>query len=913
MALLDEVCHGDPDLRRELDSLLAASGDQATDPATPPADSLAGRTVGAYQVQTLIDAGGMGQVFRARDTRLNRDVALKLLPAAFALDADRIARFEREAQTLAALNHPNIAQIYGVEETAGGLALVLELVDGVTLSDRIARGPLPLAEALAIARQIADALVAAHDRNIIHRDLKPANVIVRADGTVKVLDFGLAKALATGEAAPAQTLTARGVILGTVAYMPPEQIRGKDGDTRVDTWAFGITVYEMLTGRTPFAGESLADTVGAVLHKEPEWKDIPSGVQPLVRRCLEKDPNRRLRHVADARLWLDAPPPAARTWTQPSAWIAGAALLGVAAVAASGGSIGAFLRRPRPQPAAYPVRFEISPPANLTFAGYYAVSPNGRYVAFRADEPDSRPSVWIHSLESGESHRLTRTGDLSLSSVAWSANSRSVMLVGADGGLKRIGINGEPAQAITALPLGWGGGAWNADDVIVVGQRNGGLIRVSADGGATQPLTELDASRHELGHGGPRFLPDGHHFIYSRASAVPANSALYVGSIDLAPRDQSSTPLLVTRSRPAFAPSSDSRYGYLLVVRDSVLLAYPFDVRKLALAGQPIRVVDDVGVIPTSTIEIASASASTTGVLAYRRAETIRGVPAWLDRDGHALGNFGNDALDAPAEVRISPDGRRVAMVIGGNLWVYQTDGRPATKLTFDGRASVVIWSADGRELLYRDDSADELRTVPSDRIAAPRTASPRGNFLPQAWTANGDVIAAMMLGTGTPATAITDVDIVRFAATPTSVVQPIVHTPAREGDGGLALSPDGRWLAYTSSATGRDEIWVQPLSGSGAPVRVSANGGVAPKWAAGGRSLHYIESGRLMSVTVRGGGDIQFGASTVLFDNRSGPVSYDVGPDGRILLIPWGPFSGRSPIQIVLNWTALLPATAPR
>jgi eukaryotic-like serine/threonine-protein kinase len=922
-ALLDEVCRDDADLRRELESLLVHDADEADRTAvlTPPIMPVVGTALGIYDIQALIEAGGMAQVFRARDTRLHRDVALKILPAAVAADDDRRTRFEREAQALAALNHPNIAQIYGIEERGAILALVLELVDGLTLADRIVRGPLQVDEALAIARQIMDALIAAHDHGIVHRDLKPANIKIRPDGTVKVLDFGLAKALTAERpaASPSRRLTARGVILGTVAYMSPEQVRGEDGDARVDMWAFGVTMYETVTGRTPFAGATLAEIVGSVLHQEPDWKPVPARMRALLQRCLDKDPNQRLRHMADARLWLEAPSAYQRSKNRFVPWVAAAAVA-AALVVAAGAVSSVRDRAPTPSP----MRFDIPPPADSTFAGYFAVSPDGRHVAFRATDPRGSRSIWLHAFESGQSRPLQRTGDLSTSSIFWSADSKFIGFVSADGHLKKVGIDGQPALPITALPLGWGGAAWNADDVLVVGQRAGGLARVSANGGTLQPLTALDPSRQELGHGGPRFLPDGRHIIYSRASMVPANNALYVGSIDLAPSEQPSQPLLATPSRPAVVASSDPRYSYVLFVRDNVLLACLFDTQRLTLASEPVRIADDVGEIPNGPIAIASVSASTNGVLAYRNAESTSGWAAWMDRDGHEHGVLASDPLDAPAQPRISPDGRRVAMVVASNIWVYHTDGKPPIKLTLDGRASAPIWSADGRHIIYRDDSKEELRVIPADRLGAAESTLPTGKLFPQEWTADGTVIAAMMRDipptmdrrlpaeSGAPGTS--DVDIVRFKATRTATIEPLVRTPAQDGAGGVALSPDGRWLAYTSTVTGREEIWVQPVSGAAAPIRVSADGGVVPRWAPGSRFLYYLAQSRLLSVPVKNGREgLGFGAPTLIFDNQSGPLSYDVAPDGKILLIVYGPFIGRKPIKIVLNWTALLPTAARR
>jgi eukaryotic-like serine/threonine-protein kinase len=919
-AFLDHVCLDDPALRGELESLLGHErSDDGLSSGTlrQPLPSFVGRTLGSYEVQALLGAGGMGQVYRARDTKLNRDVALKILPRRFALDEERLARFRLEARMLASLNHPNIAQIYGVEEADGAYGLVLELVEGPTLADRIAHGPFRVSEALAIARQVVDALAAAHDRHVVHRDLKPANIKVRPDGTVKVLDFGLAKALAPEaiEVAddgqlPAATLTARGVILGTVPYMAPEQARGQASDARVDIWAFGATLYEMLTGRSPFAAENLADTVGAVLYREPQWDNVPGGLQPLLRRCLEKDPARRPRTMADVRALLEDSQTSAGRSRRRAIWLAAAATVSVMATA--GLATVDFGER---QPVVYPVRFKIPAPPQSTFDGYFVVSPDGRHVAFVAADAAGQRSIWVHSLESGESRPLPRVGDVSTSSIVWSADSRFIGFVDSDANLKTIAIAGGAAQTIFKVSLGWGGAAWNRDNLVVVGQRTGGLMRVAAGGGAPAPLTVLDASRQEIGHGGPRLLPDGRHFIYSRASSVRANTGLYLGSVDAAPADQPSQPLLVTESRPAYAPAADGRLGHLLLVRDGVLLAYPFDEGRLALAGEPVPIAEGVGAIQNGNLSIASVSASTNGVLTYRNTESYKGIPTWVDRNGRRLGDVVSEPLDAPAFPRMSPDGGRIALIVGGNLWVYHTDGRPPIKLTFDGDPMRPLWTRDGQRIVYVDNrGGGQLRSVPADRVATPEVASPPGRYRPDGWAPDGSLLAATYSMSDMSGGTVTDVDIVKFTPNRAATPQPLVKTPAIEGGGGLALSPDGRWLAYTSNVTGRSEIWVQPFAGPGPPVRVSPNGGLEPRWAHGGEELYYVESSRMMAVGVSKGPAFDFGPPTVLFENRSwttGIFYYDVGADGRFLIIPSGPFFfGTSPINVVINWRRLLTTT---
>jgi hypothetical protein len=928
---LNEVCRGDSALYRELDSLLAhdRSGDALFGRRAPrPLPSLVGTMVGGYEVRAVLGAGGMGDVYRAHDSRLQREVALKILPEVFAADPDRLARFRREAQVLGSLNHPNIAQIYGLEEADGRYGLVLELVEGPTLADRIASGPIALHEALVIARQLADALQAAHDRGIVHRDLKPANVKVRPDGTVKVLDFGLAKALAAEavdvtEVDPAQTT--RGMVLGTVPYMAPEQARGAATDERADVWAFGVVLYEMVTGRSPFAGESIADTVGAILYREPDWGRVPPRAQAVLRRCLEKDVNRRLRRIADVHGGLAEPsrvparrPP--RGLALAALVCAGAACLVVAAWAWVR-DVGAA------SPDIYPVRFQIAEPPRTTFGGYFVVSPDGRYVAFQGSDESGRRTIWVHSLEAGTSRPLPRTGELSSSSIVWSGDSRFIGFVSRDGTLMKIDLHGSPPQPIGKVPRGWGGAAWNTGDVIVLGQAEGGLLRVSASAGRMAPLTHLNRARQEVGHGGPRFLPDGRHFIYSRASRVAANTGVYVGSIDLPPAEQSSEPILVTDSRPAYAPSVDPSRGHLLVVRDGVLLAYPFDARRLALAGEPMAIAEKVDAIANGPVTIASVSASANGVLAYRGVEHVSGVPTWIDRQGRELGALASETLGIPLSPRISPDGRRVALRAGGNLWVYHVDGRPPIKLTFDdtvGISGTPVWSPDGSRLVYEDQHLNgQLRSVLADRIATPDTVSPRGHYHPFGWAPDGGVLAAVLSTTANVSASrtdgsstVADIDVVTFAPNERATLRTLVKTGSVDGGDGVAISPDGRWLAYTSRVTGSNQIWVQPYAGNAPPVRVSPGGGLEPQWARDGRELYYVEGSRMMAVTILPGPTFQFGPPAPLFEHRYLRVtipSYDVAPDGRFLVIkPSGPSLGTTPIQLVMNWTALLTRGTP-
>ena len=527
-----DLCASDEELRHEVESLLAHAREASAFLETPAfaAASVAGegpligRRFGSYLVRSLLGAGGMGEVYRAHDEQLGREVAIKILPRLFSTDPERLARFESEARMLAALNHPHIGAIYGLEHVDGSPALVLELVEGETLAERIAKGPLPFADALTIARQIADGLDAAHQRGIVHRDLKPANIKITPDGVVKVLDFGLAKlgVREVGGPGPEQAnsptmidRTREGVILGSAAYMSPEQARGAAVDKRTDIWAFGCVLYEMLTGARAFGGDEISDTLAAVLRDEPDVSRVPAHARVLVQRCLEKDPKRRLRDIGDAMPLLETVPQVGvgQRVDRRSLWVAAA----VAAVCLIGALAIAVVHFGEQPPSFRPVHFQVQTPETGQFGGFFALSPNGRMMAFIAMVADE-PHLWVHSFETGQSRPLLNAGSFS-NAMFWSPDSRFLAFP-IEGKLKKISVVGEQVQTVCDLPPGstWGGGAWNAENVIVFGG-SAGLMQVPAEGGVATPVTILDASRGDMGHPGPWFLPDGRHLLYFRNSA----------------------------------------------------------------------------------------------------------------------------------------------------------------------------------------------------------------------------------------------------------------------------------------------------------------------------------------------------------------------------------------------------------
>ena len=861
----------------------------------------------------------MGQVWRAMDTTLGRQVAIKILPEGFAADPERLARFEREAKTLACLNHPHIAAIYGFEKSGGTHALVMELVEGEDLSVRIARGPIPLDEAMSIARQIAYALEAAHDQGIVHRDLKPANIKLRSDGTVKVLDFGLAKAteqhLSTAlspdiEMSPTITMTKAGVILGTAAYMSPEQARGKTVGKRADIWAFGAVLFEMVTGRRPFEGEDSAEILGAVVRLEPPWEALPSDVRPAVRTllhaCLVKDPRHRVADISVALFVMDqaaslgaAAMPEAPAPLPPSArlpWI-GALAVAVLAIVAMAVPLVSHLREP--SPAALPeLRTDIVTPAT-DIPSSFALSPDGRQIVFVATgEGASR--LWLRSLTTTTAQALAGTEGASF--PFWSPDGRSVAFFSGVA-LKRLDLDGGAPQSLVQVSNAVGG-TWNADGVILFTGLGTPVMRVAASGGPSTSVTNLGPQQQ--GHYAPYFLPDGKRFLFY-VGGTTDTTGIYLASID------GGAPTRLTSAEKAGVYYN----GWLLWVRGGVVVAQRLDVANARLVGDVV-VLAEGGAVDSYARSAVSVSA--TGLVAYRTGTGSQRQLTWVDRTGTLRATLGDPDGNELLNPRVSPDGKRVLVertVSNRDLWML--DGGRSSRFTFDPASDrLPVWSPDGRRIAFNssrsgqydlyvkrsDGAGGEELLVASHQTKAPTSWSPDGRFL--------------MYHSVDPQLTGSDIWIVPMVGEHT----PTVFLKTRFNEAFGAFSPDGRWVAYHSNESGQTEIYIRPFvaptsagtaaEASGAQWQVSTNGGIHPAWRSDGKELYFLNpAGQMMAAPIAvSGNTLATGTPVVLFQARifGGGVAspygmqYDVAPDGRFLIntvLDTPP----APIRLLMNW----------
>ena len=858
----------------------------------------------------------MGQVFKARDTRLNRDVALKVLPDSFAADADRLARFTREAHTLASLNHPHIAAIYGLEESAGVRALVMELVEGEDLSERIARGPIPVDEALPIARQIVEALEAAHEQGIIHRDLKPANIKVRDDGSVKVLDFGLAKVMApegtasgSGSLSPTLSIhaTMAGVLLGTAAYMSPEQAKGRSVDKRSDVWAFGAVLYEMLTGRKAFDGEDITEMIGAVVKLAPDWSALPANLPPhivtLIQRCLEKDRKSRIGDMAVARFLLEggatgvapsAAPPRTPGWARSLPWV----LAGVCLIAALTLS---FLHFRESSPVTPSIQFQIAPPAASSI-DQFRMSPDGRHLVFVAGGGGKR-QLWVRALDSIKAVSLAGTDGATY--PFWSPDSREVAFF-AQGKLKKVSAAGGPTVNLSDTVNGRGG-TWSPDGVIVFARDAfGGLYRVTAAGGGTPVAVTTVAAANE-GDRFPEFLPDGHRFLFLRNTAK--EGGLYVGDLT----NRTLVRLLPDVTNAAYVPDQGARSGggFLFFRRDNTLMAQAFDPDRLQLTGDVMPIAEQVSV--AGNVGYGAFAVSPSGTIAFMpglRGGTRQMV--WLDRAGQRLGTVGKpDQISNPV---LSPDEKVVALTIGdatagaADLWLQNLETGVLSRFTVGiGANDWPRWSPDGTRILFvgqTSSSTYEIRVLPATGgggRADVLVQGPYNSISVSDWSRDSKFILFSSRGEKTRD------DLWVLAMEGERKASVLLKTSADEK--GAVFSPQGDWIAYMSDESGTAEVYVQHFPLNGSKFQISSGGGAIPRWSRDGKEIVYRTlSGSMVSVPVTAGATFQRGQARRLFESGALTGSFQSSADGkRFLALVMEGENQAPPVIVWTNWQATL------
>jgi len=887
-----------------------------------------GTRLGSHEIVAPLGAGGMGEVYRATDSRLGRDVAVKALPEAFASDPERLARFEREAKLLASLSHANIAGIHGLEEHSGQRYLILEFVDGETLADRLARGPLPLDEAIEVGRDIARALEAAHESGIVHRDLKPGNIMLTAAGAVKVLDFGLAKSAPPAgssssialSASPTMTYaaTAAGVILGTAAYISPEQARGRNVDRRTDIWSFGCVLFECLAGRPAFAGETVSDLVARILQTEPEWGALPAATPAMVRRllerCLRKDARERLRDIGDARIELDEML-AAGVSASGMAPVAGAAAgarrggsavvaWSVAAVALALGAAGLLLpslvHRPA-RPAA--TRAIVSSPVGYSIANNpsgVAVSPDGRSIVFTASDSAGALRLWVRPLESLEARPVEGTeipGD-NPALPFWSPDGKTIGFF-ADGKLKIIPATGGAAQNLTSVSNARGG-TWSRQGVILFARYSQGpLFRISPSGGDPVQVTTVDSTLHETAHRFPRFLPDGRHYEFVALPGKDGKLDTWIGELGSSKR----TPVVSAASGALFAPP-----GYMLFVREQSLVAQPFDVGSLRLKAEPTRIGDapeNLGVIGSPP-----ASASDNGILVYpTNAPTVSHL-SWLGRDGRPQGNFQVPAGDY-REISFSPDNRQVALVrrdspSSTDIWLADASSGAIRRLTNDGVQRYSLrWTADGTRLVYSVGQGGEFDfwQLPVSGSGGQQemfyaSKSPLKNL--SDLSPDGSYLMFDDIGKTTQR----DLWVVPL----TGERKPVLYLSTPFNETGGTLSPDGHWMLYQSDESGQPEMYVQSFPTPGTKVRVSANGGSIGRWRSDGAEILYGNQQDVMSVPVSSGATFTAGTPKRLMTLPRELVTLGGTSDfQRFLAAVTSAEAVRTSLTLVTNWTSLI------
>jgi serine/threonine protein kinase len=858
-----------------------------------------GNLLGPYEILEPIGAGGMGEVYKARDTRLDRIVAIKISNERFT------ERFELEARAVAALNHPNICTLHDV----GPNYLVMEYIDGES-----PKGPMPLDEALRIARQIADALEAAHERGITHRDLKPANIKIKPDGTVKVLDFGLAKVAATtsgsGERSPTFTIgmTEAGMILGTASYMAPEQARGKATDKRADIFAFGVVLHEMITGKRLFGGEDAGEMLAKVIRDEPDLSDAPPSVQRLLAECLQKDPRKRLRDIGDVWRLLEGapaavadgapepPPPRKAQWLWP----------GVAAVLLLSTGALAFVHFREKPPVVAPMRFEILPPPKTTI-NTFVLSPDGRKLIIDARGADGRSSLWIRPMDSLQARELPGTEGAN-PDPEWSPDSQYVAF-SSGGNLKKIDIAGGPPQTLAPVVYPAAGISWSRQDVLLFGSK-GVINRVSASGGDSSLLTVLNSQRGEVAQILPCFLPDGKHFLYYEVVAARDNSGVFLGSLDAKPEEQGQKRLIASPAAAKYVASSGGGPGWLLFLRGEALMTQPFDAGRLELTGRSAQLADRVS---TNTFG-GLFSVSNNGLLAYAATGGDKRQLTWFDREGKILGHAGEPT--GRDEMELSPDGTRVVEGRADEkgtwgVWMLDLERGVNTRLSFEAGGGSAIWSPDGTEIVYAPSGGQS-----ADLYRKPANGAGQGEAIlhseevktPDDWSRDGQFIIYMQR----KKSAGTDLWVLPLQGDR----KPVPYLVTAFSEGQAKFSPDGHWVVYTSNESGVKEVYVQPFPvSSGGKWVVSNGGGSQPRWSRDGKELFYFApDSTLMEVSVTTtGATFQPGVpkpmfrAAILGGTGGGPGvawRWDISPDGKRFLMDTAlEEATAAPVTVVLNW----------
>ena len=879
-----------------------------------------GTKLGRYEIRSKIGEGGMGEVYLARDTQLGRDVAVKVLPSEFSQDAERLHRFEQEACAASALNHPNILSIYDVGTHDGSPYVVSELLEGQTLRQRTSGTTLPQRKTIDYALQVVHGLAAAHEKGIVHRDLKPDNLFITNDGRVKILDFGLAKLTGAGDTQLSQTSiptrrvdTDPGKVMGTVGYMSPEQVKGRAVDHRSDIFSFGAILYEMLSGRRAFHGESAAETMSAILKEDPPDlsetnQRIPPALERLVNHCLEKNPEERFHSASDLAFALEALSGSTSAATQAVSvptlaprWIRRHVLTGwlIAAVAVLLVIIVLaftyFRRVPIAESAA--TRFYVPPPESTGFSGASDfISPDGRRIVFSAVGKDGKRELWIRSLDSLDAQQLPGTENGF--QAFWSPDSRFIGFFSGPK-LKKVEVSGGPATTLADAVAGHGG-AWSRDGTIVFGATPGGpLYRISSAGGPATNVTTIDETQNQIVHSWPHFLPDGHHFLYLARSALREKSAIYVGSVD--------------GSAPKFLINADStpRYalGYILFLRERTLMAQAFDAAKLQVTGDAFPVAEQVGVNPANGR--AFFSVSDNGVLVYRTGTGAEARIAWFDRSGKEIGQLGTTSQIV--SLALSPDNKRIAISRinnqSGSIDLWLIDQERETRFTFDpADETSPVWSPDGSQVAFTSSRAGSFGIyVKSSTGAGNEELLLKSNNpkISHDWSPDGRFILYADIDPKTG----NDLWILPLFGDRKPFV--FLQTPFGEGQG--RFSPDGKWVAYNSNESGTLQVYVRPFPPAAGQWMVSTNGGSQPRWSGTGKELFYAGPDRkLMVVEVtEDGSNFTAGSPKPLFDTRTTPFFagarfYDVTNNGQrfVMVIPVEE-SSPSPLTVVLNWTA--------